>query len=174
MEFSTDRLTLRSFEEGDIDEQYLKWLKDSEVTRFSNQRFNRHTLESCASYLRTFQGNQNSFLMIEHKKDKARIGTMTIYRSPHHGTADMGIMMGNREYWGEGLGLEAWNAALEKLLSEAGIRKVTGGTARVNIGMVKIMERSGMVLEAIRQKQELIEGEAIDILYYAKFSEELA
>ena len=36
--------------------------------------------------------------------------------------------------------------------------------------MIRIMERSGMYLEAIREKQQLFENEAQDELYFAKFS----
>ena len=40
--------------------------------------------------------------------------------------------------------------------------------------MVKIMEESGMKLEAVRHQQELIENEPVDLLYYARFAEKLA
>ena len=98
---------------------------------------------------------------------------MTVYQSLEHGTADIGLMIGNRNYWGQGLGQEAWCAVLNTLLQESDIRKVTGGTARPNSGMVKIMERSGMLLEAVRQQQELINGQAVDLLYYARFAEKV-
>ena len=99
---------------------------------------------------------------------------MTIYRNENHGTADIGLMMGNKSYWRQGLGLEAWRVVLKELLKEPSIRKVTGGTARPNTGMVKIMEQSGMKLEAVRHQQELIEGKPVDLLYYAKFAEVMA
>lgn len=99
---------------------------------------------------------------------------MTVYRAPQHGTADLGLMLGNREYWRQGLGLEAWSTVLNAVLNEKGIRKVTGGTARPNTGMVRIMEQSEMKLEAVRKRQELIEGNEVDLLYYARFAEGLA
>ena len=49
------------------------------------------------------------------------------------------------------------------------LRKVTGGTLASNVGMVRIMERSGMVLEAVRKEQELVAGVPQDALYYARF-----
>lgn len=174
MELTTDRLLLRPFEHADIDERYLGWLKDPEVTRFSNQRFKHHTIESCITYQRSFHNSNNCFMLLVHIKEHVPIGTMTIYRAKHHGTADIGLMLGNKAYWRQGLGKEAWKAVLGALLHEQGLRKVTGGTARPNTAMVKIMEESGMTLEAVRQRQELIEGQAVDLLYYARFSEGLA
>ena len=140
------------------------------MTRFSNQRFHRHTAESSAAYLASFRGTSNSFLLIEQLEDQRPIGTATIYRSIKHGTADIGLMVGDRNYWGQGYGREAWIAVLDALLVEPGMRKVTGGTARPNHAMVRIMEQSGMELEAVRAHQELIEGEPVDILYYARFA----
>jgi len=174
VKLTTERLLLRPFESTDIDERYLGWLQDPEVTRFSNQRFRQHTMESCFTYQRSFSGNSNTFLLLEHRADNVQIGTMTIYRAANHGTADIGLMVGNKTYWRQGLGLEAWRVVLQALLREPVIRKVTGGTARPNSGMVKIMEQSGMTLEAVRSQQELIEGQSVDLLYYARFAKDLA
>ena len=168
---TTARLRLRPFQAGDINATYLSWLNDPAVMRFSNQRFRTHTAESSAAYLASFSGTRNSFLLIEQRSDGRPIGTATVYRSPQHGTADIGLMVGNRQCWGQGYGREAWQAVLEALLKEPGIRKVTGGTARPNEAMVRIMEQSGMELEAVRARQELIEGQPVDLLYYARFAE---
>ena len=174
MNLRTDRLRLRSFDKTDISKKYLDWLQDPEVTRFSNQRFRHHTLESCVAYQQSFDGSANDFLLIIHQQDNVAIGTVTIYRNADHGTADMGLMLGDRAYWRQGLGLEAWTCVLHALLQEPGLRKVTGGTARPNYGMAKIMEQSGMKLEAVRHQQELIDNQAVDLLYYARFTQNLA
>ncbi len=171
MILTTTRLRLRPFQPCDITAAYLSWLNDPTVTRFSNQRFSAHTTESSAAYLASFGRTHNSFLLITLCSDGRPIGTATVYRSPQHGTADIGLMVGDRQYWGKGYGLEAWQAVLEALLQEPGIRKVTGGTARPNQAMVRIMEQSGMELEAVRAHQELIEGQPVDLLYYARFAE---
>lgn len=174
MNLLTPRLCLRPFQAEDINALYLGWLNDPVVTRFSNQRFSHHTADSCASYLASFAASNNSFLLIERNQDQTPIGTATVYRKVWHGTADIGLMLGERSCWGQGLGREAWQALLQALLDEPGIRKVTGGTARPNISMVRIMEQSGMFLEAVRVHQELIDGQPVDVLYYARFAEQAA
>jgi len=166
----TPRLRLRHFQASDINATYLGWLNDPEVTRFSNQRFLEHTPESCAAYLASFEGSNNSFLLIEQRQDQRPIGTATVFRNSRHGTADIGLLVGDRSCWGKGYGREAWQAVLEALLAEPGMRKVTGGTARPNQAMVRIMEQSGMKLEAVRERQEVIEGYPVDLLYYARFA----
>jgi RimJ/RimL family protein N-acetyltransferase len=174
LNLTTPRLRLRLFQAADINVSYLAWLNDSEVTRFSNQRFYEHTAASCAAYLASFEGSSNSFLLIEKVEDQLPIGTVTVYRNTQHGTADIGLMVGDRRCWGQGYGLEAWQAVMGAVLAEVGIRKVTGGTARPNRAMVRIMEQSRMELEAVRVRQELIDGQPVDLLYYALFADSAA
>lgn len=163
------RLYLSPFTETDISADYVRWLNDPEVVRFSNQRFRRHDEDSCRAYVRSFSGSDNLFFAVRLCADKRLIGTMTAYVSSHHGTADMGLLIGERSLWGQGFGLEAWSLLLNYLLDVLKLRKVTAGTLRCNAGMMKIMERAGMRMEAVRSQQELVDSEPQDILYFAKF-----
>ena len=45
------------------------------------------------------------------------IGTMTIYFSANHQTADIGIMIGNKAFWGKG-GEQAWQAVMDLLIQK--------------------------------------------------------
>lgn len=170
MKIVTPRLRLLPFQLVDITPTYLGWLNDPDVTRFSNQRFNTHTAASSAAYLESFSGTSNSFLLIARSSNGRPVGTATVYRNTHHGTADIGLMIGDRQCWGQGYGREAWSGLLAALLKEPGIRKLTGGTSASNKAMLRIMEKSGMNLEAVRIRQELIEGKQVDLVYYSLFA----
>jgi len=170
MKITTGRLRIRPFLSTDINLTYLSWLNDQEVTRFSNQRFIDHSHETSMAYLETFSGTPNSFLLLEDSLHSKPIGTATIYRSLQHGTADIGLLIGERSYWGNGYGKEAWIAILNHLSSDISIRKVTGGTLRPNNAMIRIMQQSGMVPDGTRIAHELIDGFPVDLLYFAHFS----
>lgn len=161
---------LQPFTEDDVSTDYLSWLADPWVMRFSNQRFRFHTRDSALTYLKSFAGSGNLFLAIRLAETQRLVGTITAYCSQPHQTADMGLLIGDRGYWGKGIGLDAWRTLLDYLLNVCRLRKVTGGTLRCNVGMVRIMERSGMHLEAVRPQQELVDQIPHDALYYAKFS----
>lgn len=160
---------LRPFGPADITTAYLAWLNDPEVVRYSNQRFRRHDKTSAAAYLASFNGTDNLFLCIEDVATRQPVGTMTAYRSRHHGTADVGIMVGERQVQGQGYGLEAWQLLVGWLLDAGGARKVTCGTLACNLAMRRVAERSGMRLEATRSAQEIVAGAPQDILYFARF-----
>lgn len=163
------QVTLLPLLGGDIDERHVGWLNDAEVVRFSNQRFVRHDLASCVAYLRSFERSPNRYFSIRRRDNGERIGTITAYASVHHGTVDLGLLIGERSAWGQGYGLDAWLTLMQAALATRGVRKVTGGTLDCNHGMLRIFERSGMQQEAVRRAQELVDGQPHDIVYHARF-----
>jgi ribosomal-protein-alanine N-acetyltransferase len=167
------RVCLRPFEFADLTPAYVGWLNDPEVVRYSNQRFREHDMKSCAAYLAAFEGTGNLFLAIVGVAEDRVIGTMTVYRSYHHSTADVGIMVGDRSTWGRGYGLEAWMLLIDWLLVVGGARKVTCGTLACNRSMRNVAEHSGMVLDGIRRAQEIVDGVPQDVVYYARFRSDL-
>lgn len=187
------RVRLRPFTAGDLTDAYVGWLNDPEVVRYSNQRFVRHTRESCERYFAGFAGSANLFVSLRMAPsmgptrteghagivevaggaagpDEVAVGTMTAYRSLPHGTADVGILLGDRAVWGRGIGLEAWQLLTDWLLTTPGLRKVTAGTLACNRAMLSVAERSGMAREGVRRAQELVDGEPTDIVHFARFA----
>lgn len=164
-----NRVLLRPFSKSDITSTYISWLNDPAVVQFSNQRFLVHDYSSCNTYLSNFGGSPNIFFAIIDIKSQETIGTMTVYRSLQHETADLGIMIGNRSVWGQGYGKESFALLAESLITNPNIRKITAGCLSRNIGMVEVMKHAGLQIEATRYGQELLDGKPEDILYYARF-----
>jgi len=162
------RIYLNLFKLDDITPEYISWLNDREVVQFSNQRFFKHTSNSSVNYFQGFEGTPNLFIAIRDISSKKNIGTMTAYISEHHKTVDMGILLGNREYWGVGIGFDAWTTLI-KWARNANYRKVTAGAAAVNKPMIALMEKSGMDFEGLKKDQEIINHSPADILFYGKF-----
>jgi [ribosomal protein S5]-alanine N-acetyltransferase len=168
-EIRGSKVLLRPFGLEDVTDGYIAWLNDPVVVRYSNQRFQTHDRESCVRYLNSFSGTDNIFVSVHRLDTNKAIGTMTAYVSRRHGTVDVGILIGDKSVWGGGYGQDAWNTFTNWLLAQGSIRKLTGGTLACNAAMIRIMERSGMQLEAVRKSQEIVEGVPQDIIYFAKF-----
>lgn len=157
------------FSKENITDAYLGWLNNPVTVRYSNQRFHHHTRQTSLAYLQSFDGSANLLLTISLKSDEKYVGTMSVYISAAHETADMGIMIGDKTSWGSGVGGDAWATVLSFLLDTVRVRKVTGGALACNKGMVKIMLNSGMKPDGVRVAQELVDRQAQDILHFAKF-----
>lgn len=157
---------LRLFAPDNLTDSYLGWLRNPQLMRFSNQRFNTHNMESCRAYLASFVNTNNMFLAIYY--EGIFIGTMTAYCTTLHGTADIGLLI-SEDMQGKGLGRDAWATLMGHFLA-TGIRKVTGGTLRCNTAMVRIMQGCGMQADGVRVAQELVDGSPHDMLHFAKFA----
>lgn len=167
-----EKVYICAFEEKHICDDYVGWLNDVEVVKYSNQRFKKHDLHSCVNYFKSFKSTNNLFLAIHEKDSDKFLGTMTVYYSLQHRVADIGLMVGDRRYWGQGIGREAWQMLMLYLIDSGVVRKVTGGTLSCNLGMLNIMNKSGMCPDGQRIKHVLIDETPVDILYFSKFSHE--
>lgn len=172
-DIETERCWLRSFSETFLTARYVSWLGDPAVVRHSDQRHRRHTLESCRSYMQSFEVSPHYFMAIV-AKDPAlgHIGNINAYVDVHNAVADIGILVGEKAVWGQGYGSEVWSAFTRFLLNDQGMRKVTAGTMATNYGMLGIMRRCGMTIEATRRRQALWEDQEVDMVYAALFRED--
>lgn len=169
----TARLRIEPFEERHIDERYVGWLNDPQVVRFSEQRFRTHTLDSCRHYWQSFADTPNYFwAMMAKERAPCHIGNLNAYVDLRQGVADLGILIGERETWGQGYGLEAWCAICHFLFDQEGIRKISAGCLSVNLAMVGIMKRAGMVPDGVRTNHHLFEGRPVDIVHAALFADQ--
>ena len=169
---SGSKIELRPFTRNHVTTEYLDWLRDPEVLRFSNQRFKKHDQKFSLAYLQSFEKTKNLFLAIHLLATGGFVGTVTAYFSAQHQTADIGLMVGDKSVWGRGIGSDAWLTLMQLLMNSFKIRKITGGTARSNSGMVRIMLKAGMLPDGVRVGQELVDGIPEDILYFARFRHE--
>jgi len=166
---SGERLSLHLFTQADITADYIGWLNNPQLVKYSNQRFIEHSHSSSQAYLDSISAADALFLSIKDHHTLEAIGTMSCYFNRHHQCADMGILIGNAHYRGQGIGQEAWILLQRTLIETVSVRKVTAGTLACNQSMLKIMKKSGMVEDGIRRQQEIVGGEAFDILHFAAF-----
>lgn len=166
-----DRLDLVPFHDRLLKQRYVGWLNDPETVRYSEQRHQVHTLESCRIYAESFHGTPHYFWgIMAREADFGHVGNITATVSLRNRTADLAILVGEASARGRGLGLEAWRCALAYLLGPGGLRKVTAGAMALNRPMLRVMEASGMVDDGRKARQFLLDGEEVDAVYVARFA----
>ena len=169
----TERLIIEPFSEKFLTERYLNWLNDPEVVRFSEQRFMKHTLDSCRAYMRSFDETPHYFwALVSRSTEEGHIGNMNSYVDMQNLVADIGILIGDKGLWGKGYGSEAFLGVADHLFRHQGVRKVTAGTVGANAGMLKIMEKAGMREDGRRSKQVLLDGREEDLVHGSLFRED--
>ena len=170
----TSRCILEEFTDRHLTERYVSWLQDTEVTKFSEQRHKQHDINSCRAYMQSFINTGNYLIaIIAQNPSLGHIGNISIDVDKNNEVADIGILLGEKNIWGQGYGVEAWEAICRFLFFALKVRKVTAGTMATNTGMLGIMRRTGMIDDGKRARQVLIDGNEVDIVYAALFRENI-
>jgi RimJ/RimL family protein N-acetyltransferase len=163
------QLELVPFTPACITGEYLGWLNDRELMRYSRHRFTEHTPTTALAYLAGFPGTPSHFWSIRRLGGSRAVGTASARVDGLSGVADMGFLVGEP---GKGIGRETCELVIDFLLRHAGLRKVTGGTLRANAAMVRIFEDLGMCVEGVQREQELVEGHPCDVVLFGLLASE--
>ena len=161
------------------DPAYLGWLHDRAVTRTLGRvdYWNPVPFEDVQSYCRAlFASATDYFFAVYDRSDDVFIGTL---RAGHiswpAGTADVGVMIGNRSYWGRGIGLDAVRTLSMWLFDDVELRRLTGGCMAVNAAMIRIFQTLGFQIEGRFRQQDLLpEGGYCDHIHLGCFRDEFA
>lgn len=167
------RLKIVPFSKKYLTQQYVNWLNDPEVVRYSERRHKHHTLKSCQEYWDSFKGTPSNLWAVILLDKEKHIGNMATWKDIYDNRVDIGILIGEKGLWGQGYGVEAWKAMCNYLFKEEEIRKITAGTLSVNRAMRKIMKKTNMVPDGRRKRHCLWEGKEVDGIHMALFREKM-
>lgn len=145
----------------------VDWLNDPEVVQYSEQRHRTHTVDTQLNYVYSFKP-PSEFRVIYWGEEP--IGTITAQVDEINKVADIGIMIGDKQCWGEGFGTEAWVAMMNHLF-ETGIYKIEAGCMSPNAGMKRIFGKSGMTREGFRDSHFVFRSGRADMEQWAKFND---
>lgn len=173
-EFVSEAVRVVPFQPRHLTEQYVAWLNDPEVVRFSEQRHRTHTLETCRGYAESQWASSNYFLAVETADGSRHVGNIGVLVDRPNRLADVSIVIGDRSVWGSGLATRAWCATLDALTGPLEFRKVIAGTMEVNQPMLRLMERSGMRVEAIVPRYFVWEGRQVGLVLASTYGAEPA
>ena len=163
------KTVLTFFDKKSINQKYLTWLKDKENLKYSNNKYKNFDYKNLQKYFLSFD-NKNNFFFKICTLEGLFIGTLTCYTNKIHNHANIGLLIGDKKYQGQGFGLDAWNSAINYLFKVIKIRKVFAGTMDCNASMKKIFIKSGMKFETRFKKQEILDKKYFDTVYYSVFN----
>jgi [ribosomal protein S5]-alanine N-acetyltransferase len=118
-----------------INADYIGWLNDAEVNRFLDVRFYvPQTRESLVEYINTFRGPiENYGWAIRALDGNAMIGTISIPRVDRvHMSAGIGMMIGDKKFWGTRAAKEAFGLVMEFAFEKLGLRRLAEHNVALN------------------------------------------
>ena len=167
------RLSLRDLCEEDANDTYARWMNDPEGTRYIESHNRGHTYESLLHYIQTMSNSPNNlFLAIVARENMRHIGNIKLGSiNSIHRTADIGIIIGEKDYWGQGLASEAINLLAEYAFDAIGLYKLTAGSYTTNKGSIRAFKKSGFKIEGVLKEQCDSSDGRIDVTLMCRFCE---
>ena len=174
----SDKIYLREFVRDNIyDEKYYIWLRDAEVIKSINRIEYLMSMEfsEIEQYVSNIlKSTTDSYFAIYAKENDEFIGTFKVgHINWRSGLADIGIMIGEKNYWGKGYAKDVLKVGCSYAFNYLSLRKLTGGTIATNIGMCKAFEHVGFIREGLLKSQYLVEGEYVDHVIFGMFKEDM-
>src|SRR5262245_37505986 len=150
---------------------YVRWLNDPAVNRFLESRFVMQTLDSVRSFIAVqLEHPQALFLGIRSLALGRHVGNIKLAPiDPRHGLGEVGIMIGDREAWGRGVGSQAIACLAAIAAHELGLRKLTAGCYASNAGSERAFVKAGFEVEGRRAGHYLLDGRPEDLILMARF-----
>jgi [ribosomal protein S5]-alanine N-acetyltransferase len=160
----------------DADEQYWTWLNDIEVIRLLEVARQDRSRKAMKEYIAgTITDPNRHFFKIVARDIMSKVGTISLSINPIHRIAHYGYLIGEREFWGGDVALQAQVGLFDYAFRTLNMRKVAGGACTNNIGSNFNFRRLGFQREGVRRAQVFIgtEGEeTADIADYGCLAEE--
>ncbi len=173
-----DRVRLIPFAKRHLeDPSYIAWLRDRDVVAGLN--LPRYWLgdvtdEEIRTYgLGKIADPSTPFFALTVSDRDRYIGT--VKAGPidfYSGTADVGIMIGDKPSWGQGLATEAISILSYYLFTELGLRRLTAGSMATNPGMIRVFEKLGFKREGLFRQQDRLGDAYIDHIHLGCFPDE--
>lgn len=165
-------LYLRKITAEDITENVLSWFNDKDLMKFYTNSKIQITREILLTSIENGERNGNQFTYgIYHIEDQKLIGTIKL--GPinfNHKTSDLVALIGDRNYLGKGLSVEAIKLGNKLAFQEFDIRKLYGGMYESNIPSIKAYRRAGWIVEGRLKGQFLVEKNSEDRILVGCFN----
>jgi RimJ/RimL family protein N-acetyltransferase len=166
-------LYLRALEETDAP-RYVRWMNDPEVTRTLACGVFPLNLPSEVEYIRKVCADQNGLnLAILLKNGDRHIGGAGLHGIRQvHRTAAFGIMIGEKDCWGQGYGTEATRLLVRHGFRSLNLNRISLHVYDYNARAIRAYEKAGFKREGVLRQEIYAEGAYHDVVVMAILKEE--
>jgi len=159
-------LVLREFTHKDISKEYLSWLNDNDVVKYSELRHTRQNYKTASNYVDLISENNKIFSIVLN--NGKHIGNITLRLDKFNLNADLSIMIGDKSYWGLGYAKQAIISSIYWLKKNTDIVFLIAGTMEINKPMISVFESLDFELSGYRRDYFKIEESRVDAIFYIR------
>lgn len=155
IELSGSKVSLVPFENCHISDNYVSWLNDKEMSTIILSAETTTNLEDCRIYAEDLiASNENHFFAIITKTTQEHIGNFRLGPlDSQNNRIQLGMMIGNKSFWGKGIGSEVVELGLEFAFKMLKVHKVFLYVREDNFGAIRIYEKNNFFHEGVLREQ---------------------
>lgn len=149
----------------DLLETYTRWVNDLQVTRTLALPCLPHTVEMQEKWIQGALVSDEDVLFTIYILENMRpIGNIGLHDIDHDsGSADFGMLIGEKDVWGQGYGTEATRLAVSYGFDVLGLHNIQLETYGNNPGAIRAYERAGFKYIGVRRGAKRIGRQRVDI-----------
>ena len=168
-----NRLVLKILYPENVTQSYLDWMRDEDIIQFMECREKTYELEDLKDYAKRVAESHNDFLFgIYTSDDNVHIGNIKIGEiNQLHKFGNLGLIIGEKKYWGEGYGTVAIKLATEYAFNKLHLNKLIAGIYGNNTGCCKAFIKAGYNEVGRLKKHRLHKDEYVDQIIMEKLND---
>lgn len=168
-----ERLYLRALCAEDATGDWAQWFNDPEVCRFNNHHRFPGGAAANLAYLDRLHASRDALALAIVWKDQQRhIGNIALQNIDWiNRSAEFAIVLGDKAFWGLGVGREAGALLVRHGLEELNLHRIHCGTSADNQGMRKLALALGMREEGRRRQAIFKHGQYLDVIEFGLIRE---
>lgn len=152
------RCSLRPLLVEHVTEDYVSWLADPAVNRYLESRFASHSVNTVRAFVKSQNDSGVVLFYGIWASENVHVGNIKLGPiDGNHATSDIGFLIGDQRYWGQGIATEAI-ALMVEYGFRIGLKKITAGSYENNPASAKALKKVGFLEEGLRPNQ-VIDGD---------------
>jgi RimJ/RimL family protein N-acetyltransferase len=145
----------------DVTSEYLSWLHDPEVMK--GIETSGYTMKSLQQYIRDILTNDKTEMFtIKDIISKKHIGNIKLVNDFKNNHSELGILIGDKNYWGKGIGSEACSLIVEYAFNTHNMNKVWLTVHSNNPAAYQLYKKLGFKEEGCLKEHIKYQGKYID------------
>jgi RimJ/RimL family protein N-acetyltransferase len=163
MKIEGENIVLRSIQKNVMINK-VRWFNDPQVNKTLLLEESLD-LNKTLKWFEEHAGDDTRQEFIVENKQGESIGiTGLVHINLKHGTAECYCIIGEKAYWGKGLGTEVHKMLFDWGFKNLNLNKIWADIRTENIAIIKVIERLGFKVEGTLRQERRIEGKYIDVV----------
>jgi len=165
---------LRGLCSEDANDRYPQWFNSDDINKYNSHHRHPYSRTEAISYIEALLDDRTKLVLaIVDKETNRHIGNVALQDiSNINRSANLAIIIGEKEFWGKGIAVEASCLIISHGFFELNLHRIDAGTSAENASAIAWLEKLGFVREGRKRRALYKNGRYHDVVEYGVLREE--